>query len=583
MNMSQSTLPQLSEGDAELLVSKLSLSEEKQALLDSASSAHTPHAGSFDELAALRPLLDRMPHDSQRHALFDSIKSGVEIYAAQHGRKPGADVLNYALGIVFQDSFNPLAVKNATSHSSLANQPLLDSASSAHHDNYSLMPNQIIAAVLGVFDTAIPFAQYVPVNIGSNEALIAPISFSAANSVGNRATGDSLTGINAGAMAMGSERVIDLKVPAAGGTGPFTATVTAQFGKRGTATEFTPAAVSATNYITPLLRGRAYVTVNGIPVARESSQNGSGNSALAGTATLMVAGVPTSFAITGTVNDATGDISVSSAPALPANTKLHATVYVDFENKANASVVPMVKVDATRYSIFASPAHGAVDITQSARTQFSNELGLDPRAQALVGLRTEYSISRLITALNKMSLVASSNSTTYDFDFASQKQQKNRAQIMVDFCVKIAGESQKMANRSGDQGITHIFVTGIMRDMFLGMEAGLFVSSGVTDTAGIYRLGTLQGKYEVYYSPTVLKDTSAAGGATSTVLCIGRGSNPVFAPILVGDAVAPMLFQASTTASGTATDGFYARTFTEINPDPRFAGNACEIVVSNLL
>jgi hypothetical protein len=281
------------------------------------------------------------------------------------------------------------------------------------------------------------------------------------------------------------------------------------------------------------------------------------------------------------VNTSTGQISVSSAPALPANSKLFASVRIDFE-RAEA-LVPAIKLDANVYSIYAKPSHGAINLTKSAETQLNNELGINAQIQMETGLRSQFYSERHYNVLNKVRLLAANNVSTFNFDFAAQKPQKTRAQVMQDFLVHISGQSQLLANRTSDIGITHIYVTGMMRDMLLSLDSTYFVSSGLSDTSGIYRLGSLVNKYEVYYTPRGVSDTSAAGGNTTSVLCISKGSQPAFAPVFVGDAVAPILIKGSTKSNATTTHAFYARSFEEINPDARFAQACCQINVTNLL
>lgn len=502
---------------------------------------------------------DKVKASSAKRAVFDSLRAGAAVYKETHGIEAPADLLAHVLSTQHQGTFDPLALKNGT----------LDSASSSAHDAYSLMPNRIVAATIAQFQEAIPFGGYLPVDIGSNEAIIGIVSHRAGSSFGNYAKGASLNGLHAGNQYLSGTRLV--LMGSNGGTG-LTRTVSCQFGAAGSANEFIPAAVSGDNPVLPLIRGRTAILVNGLPVARENGTSGSGNSTFAGTAT--IAGV--SYAISGTVNPATGDIVVNSAPDLPANTKTHAVVVIDFEQ--NVALVPKVSANADTDRLYATPSHGSAELSMSARTQFTNELGLDVRSETLISLRSQFAAERHYEALRYMVMVAQGqNQYTYDFNWAAQSLQKTRMQTLRDIQVVVGQASQEMANRNQDAGITHIYVSGIMQALFNGLDTDDFVKSGLPEKAGIYRMGRWLNKYEVYYTPKGLPQTSTS----SAVLCIGRGSQTAFSPILLGDAVSPILIPASTNSAAGQTDAFYARTFTELHKNPVYASSAAIINVTN--
>ena len=60
----------------------------------------------------------------------------------------------------------------------------MDSATSMHHDPISLQPNRAVVAILSAAGEPIPFAHYLPADIGSNQAILAIMNHRAGNTFG---------------------------------------------------------------------------------------------------------------------------------------------------------------------------------------------------------------------------------------------------------------------------------------------------------------------------------------------------------------------------------------------------------------
>ena len=111
-----------------------------------------------------------------------------------------------------------------------------------------------------------------------------------------------------------------------------------------------------------------------------------------------------------------------------------------------------------------------------------------------------------------------------------------------------------------------------------GLPNDIFMPSGVTTSPGIYRVGTLFGRFEVYFTPRIVTETATSG----QILCVGRATDAARNPIVMGDAVPPTMMPLAVGADLRTGSGFYARTFTDLNPHAPSAMGAAIINVTNL-
>jgi hypothetical protein len=486
-------------------------------------------------------LLGKLP-EKAHGAVLDSVLKGMEIYKNDHGFEAPAGLVEMAINSAYSQTRPFAEILHGQQNIRM------DSATSLHHDQLSLNPAVVIVSIMKQFSEAVPFAAYLSADVKSNEAKLGIISHYAGSNFGAYTVGGTLNGIAGGFNYLDSERVVSLSVN--GGAGPFTAQVTAQ----------NTGAVSASNPAAPVLRGRSMVFVNGLPVAEEATNNqsGTGNSAISGTATVG----STDHAISGTVNTDTGLFTITATPALPANVLVEGVAYIDFERAPG--LAPIVEARADIYKMYARPSRGLIGNTIDTTGQFQQELGLDPRGQSMMALREQYSTERHYGALAKGLKIGSNLTDSWAYDWVAQRDQKTRSIIWQDFASIIGGLSQKMANANSDYGIAGMYVTGELAAQIQGLPAEIFQSSGITDRPGIYRIGRLFNRYEVYYTPRVVTETG--GGASGQILCYGRATEVARNPIVMGESVAPMLVPLAMGSDMVYRDGFYARNFTNVNP-----------------
>lgn len=528
--------------------------------------------GTFDSAAATEFVLDGvsrsdtvMPEKMQ--ILFDEVGKkhigsvtqalldGANKYREAHGMDVPPDLIEYAMHMGF----------TTTQHAidGLGFGLKFDSATSDHGDNLSLQPNRAVVSILMALSEGIPFAHYLPVDIGSNQAKLAILSHLAGKQYGGYAASGLMDGQYSGDAFINSGR-IHLTTSAAGAhTGQITSVQ---------ATDETCAAVAGNVVAVNLLRGRSIVYVNGIPCAKEVSASGTGNSTVSGSITIA----STTYQIGGTINTDTGVIALTSTPALNNAIPVVVEAFIDYERQP--SLIPNMVTSADVYDIFALPGRVYTQQTPDARTQMQNELGVDPYSESLMAIQLQYANERHFDLLRKARRLATNSTGTFDFAWTTQGAQKTRSQILQDFAAKLSAVSQEVALKTLGFGISHLYVGNNMKSMIMGMPSDMFQPSGIQERAGIFRIGRLFGRYEVYYDPKVVSDSVS----TSSVLCIGKAPDVARNPFVMGDAVAPTVIPLGVGTDLKAGSGFYVRGFQAVNPHQPSAMACASISVTNM-
>lgn len=530
-------------------------------------------SGTFDSAAASDFVAGAINQNTvkvpkQLEALFDEVSKegsgvvmraildGVDMYQAEHGVPAPADLIEQSFHLAFGTT------------DSAAKQYALDSASNVHSDQLSLQPNRAVVAILSAFAEAIPFAHYLPADIGSNEAKLAILSHQAGATYGMYSAGGLLDGANAGDPFITSSRVS--KVTVAAGAIP-TGQLTSVQATRDTCTAVGTNGAVAVN----LLRGRTQVYIGGKKVAAEvtSNQSGTGSSTIAG----QVVIASTTYTIGGTINTDTGAHALTSTPMLPNGTDIVIEGFIDYERQP--SITPNIITIADTYQLFAKPWRVFTQTTPDTQSQMANELGLDPYSESIIAIQNQFGMERHYEVLTKALRLAVNNTASMDMAWATQGQQKTRPQLIQEQLGSILGAvSQQMALDTLAYGISHLYVGKYMAAQLRLLPNDIFQSSGIQARPGIHRIGRLFGLYDVYYTPKILTDSNTA----SQILCVGRAPDVSRNPFVLGDAVAP-----SVTPLAIGTDlkrgaGFYARNFTEVNPHSQSASGCALISVTNM-
>ena len=398
----------------------------------------------------LQTVLDEAKGDDAAALVTRAVLDGVAVYEAQHGTPAPADVIE-------------LAMHSAYATTDTARRKFsLDSATSAHHDQLSLQPNRAVVAILAALGEAIPFAHYLPADIGSNEARLAIMTHQAGNTFGSYAQGALLDGVDSGDAYISSSRVHTSMPAAAGETTPG-----AVAGKI-TAIQATADTCDQNAAALKLLRGRSIVYVDGRVAAREVDSAGSGNSAVSGT--IIVAG--TSYAIGGTINTDTGVYALTTTPALPATVPVVVEGFIDFERAPE--LTPTIISAVNTFSLFAKPWRVTTHQTIDSRTQMANELGLDPYSESVIAIQAQFANERHYDVLRKGVRLAALNTATFDFGAAQAHVDSGRFGVWPELAYPLSVVSQKMAEDTMNHGVTHLYVTKRVAAQFLGLPSTLF-------------------------------------------------------------------------------------------------------------
>ena len=498
----------------------------------------------------VQAVFDEAKDDGERQLIASAILDGCRSYEAAHGVAAPADVVEQALHSAY-----------ATTHAARERyKAVFDNANSAHSDNLSLQPNRAVVAILGTFTEAIPFAHYLPADIGSNEAKLAILSHEAGSAHGAYAVGGSMDGVNSGSPYLSNARIHTMKDAEQSGTLKGKLTVLQ--------TSFDECAQSGSGV--KLMRGRTVVYVNGIPCAYDTTVGSGAESPIAGSVTLEDG----THTITGKINVDTGEFDLTINEHLGAEVPVAVEGFIDLERAPE--LTPEVISHVKTYSLFANPWRAITRQTIDTRTQMSNELGLDPYSESILAINSQFANERHYMALAKGMRIAQNNQQTFDFGDARKHQDNSRAEVWRDLAQPLGVLDQQMAEDTMSHGITHLYVGKNVASQLMAMSG--FEPSGITARPGIFRLGRLFKRYEVYYSPKIVKDTPDA----AQILCVGRAPDVARNPIVLGEAVAPTVMPLGLNADLRQGAGFYARNFTCVNPHEASSKGFAILNVTNM-
>jgi len=485
-----------------------------------------------------------------RGSLLSAVYDGIQNFESEHGVKPSGDVIEHALHQAYSTS------PSARNDLDQEGKAVFDEASamSGSHDQSSMQPNRAIVAITASISEAIPVANYMPADISSNEAKLIIVGHKAGSAWGDYAENDSLDGTNSGGNYISSERLIELD---AGGKGVF-------YAINGDDT-------SPKLKLTP---NRLQIRVNGLVAGGETPKQGAGIASSPLTGSVVLDGV--THVLSGVYKSADSEVTATFTPALPANSKVTAIGIVDYEH--NPELTPKFITHADKFSLFANTWQARAEHSLEARSQFSNESGVDIASEALMAIRHQYANERHYQVIRMLEAVGEHNAVQFDYNRDLQVSNKTRARVWVDLLPKLSELDQKVANITQDHGITTLYVDDLMRSQLIGLPDTMFQSSGITARAGIYRIGKVFGLYDVYYNPRAKKMPAGS----SRIVCAGRSQQVARNPVCLGDAVAPTVIPFLLDKNFKNGAGYHARTFTQLNPHQESAQGCGVIDIVNI-
>lgn len=510
-----------------------------QSYLNTATEAMPPY---------LAKLLDKTGGEHGK-LIMDSVVQGMRLHKNRHGVLPTADVIEAALD-------QAVAAITPLRDLGLALDGIGNTSS---HDTISAQPERIQIGILTAIAEAFPAATYLPTGIGSNEARLGIVSHQAGSQMGGYNVGALLDGVNIGDTYLSSERRVNLALDAE------------RDAATGSLSQTTGGAANV-----KLLRGRTQVFVNGFPVAEENPNVAASivSSPISGVVVLLGA----THAISGTVNLDTGAVALAFSPALPVGTIVSAEGYIDFER--DPSLTPEIKTQVQTFAHYAVPWRGKMQQTIDSKTQYNNELGIDLQSESLICARNQVTVERHRSLLRKAVALGSQNVASFDFDYTGQMAQKFRAQIWQDLPAVLGITDQKMAETTMDRGITHLYVGKLIKAQWEALPKDIFEPSGLVAVPGIYRIGRLFGRFEVYYSPWEIEENEAAGSAQ--ILALGRSNSPARNTFVMGDAVPVTVLPLAMGADLKYGQAIYTRNFSDVNKHRPSASGCALINVTNL-
>lgn len=527
------------------------------AMLDSASAASVDTiklalADATNLLPArMNALIEKLEDEKTGAIAVGCMLDGIRRFESEHGYAPSADMIDAALA-------QALAVADGKATNVLPNGMMLDSVSnSLGSTSLSHQPNRIAVAIVAGLTEAVPFGAYLPSDLGSGESKLSIINSQAGSNFGSYKDGDILDGVNGAQPFLMPERTL----------------TAVQAGDRLTATAAFKAKTDGSGANLPLLRNRTKVVINGFAVAREIDPNStSATPQIAGQ--VVIAG--NTYAINGTVTPADGSVALTFNPALPVNTVVQVVAFVNYEG--NTDLTPRINTKAESFSLYCTASRAIMQVTPDARSQSQSELGADFLTIAVNSARRQLANERYVMALAKVYEVAKNTKQTFDFDAATQLIEKTRSQRWRDFGSFVAQVDQLIANNTMEFGASMVYVGAKGAAQYLSMGSDDFVASGVQARPGIFRLGRYKNRYDVYYTPYVVKETAT----DIEMLVIGRAAQVARNPVVFSDAVAPTLIPLAVGTDLKNGAALFTRQLTETNPHKASAMGCALITVTNV-
>jgi hypothetical protein len=543
------------ESDEQKVNELLRLSSDGGNMLDSTSQASVGAIGEAlknpDDLLPARmvPLMAAVD-EKHRPQVLASLLDGIARFRHEHGFTPSADMIDSAIaqGMSVADGSLVLLPGGVT----------LDSASSSLQSTpLSHQPNRIAVALVGGLAESCPFGAYLPSDLSSSESKLAIINSGAGSNFGEYKDGDILDGINSGKSYINPERTV----------------LAVLNDDRTTATFAFKAEAGGAGAAIPLVPTRTYIKIGGFKVAAEFNPNEA-------TAERQIAGQVNiggqNYSISGKVAFAAGTGNLAFAPALPANTVVKATGFVDYE--AKPELTPSIKSTAKSYSLFCTEQRVLMQVAPGARNQAQNELGTDFLTVAVNSARRQAANERYYLALGKIREVAERTGKTFDFDAANQLLQKSRAQRWRDFAAFLGEVDQLVANNTMEFGLSMLYVGAKGASNFRTMGGDDFVPSGVQARPGVYRVGRYKNQLDVYYTPYHVNETET----DLEMIGVGRAAQVARNPMVFSDALALTLIPLGVLSDLKQGTALYGRNLTEVNPHEASSMGCALITVKNV-
>lgn len=490
--------------------------------------------------------------DGDKTRLTTAILDSITRYEDAHGQEPSPDLIDQAVNTLWQFTHPG---QNAVQKITGSRDAFLDSATNQVPDTGSLQINRAIVSLQNTFATAIPWIMSVPTDIQSGEGKLIIVEHRAHLLNGGYAENENMDGVNSGKRFFRSNRIST----AANDAGEHTGQITSIQLTSETCQTVANGATAA-----KLIKGQGVVYIGGVPVAKEVNKTDT-TSTVSGS--VVLAG--TTYQIGGTINNDTGVYALTSTPALSNGVTVLVEGQIDFNRQPE--LISEIDLEVVDYTFLANVTRGNVTVGIDSNSQLAREVGLDSMSNLLGTMQLQLGNEDHYTALQYARRIAKSYTATWDMSLWLDTGAQTRGQNVQDITIPLSVLSQDMAVRTNTTGITHLYVgktiASWLNNLVLG---GRFVPSGIRPRPGIYRLGTLDGQYEVYYSPDQ-PETTTSGVTSAEVLCIGQSQDVARSGLVTGQSVAPIMLEVGKTKNGDSGVHYFRKDFMRVNPHKQSA------------
>jgi hypothetical protein len=326
---------------------------------------------------------------------------------------------------------------------------------------------------------------------------------------------------------------------------------------------------------------------------RKNGEN-SGTHALNNTKDRTIGGVEVRV-VSSSVNLDSHTVSVTFANALPADAVVQVKLVLDFERKDAQDreflvIPPGVSISEEFEEVHASEFYTKINVTEGARNQMQNELGLPFLAASTAMLQQRYFFEQNIRLLEEAKERSIQNGRVYTFDASRGASGNlaaayNRTADLIAECLKyIKAARTDITSRLGQVASGYVlFVDDVGANFFSQMNSDNITLTGADYGApnSIVRIGTLSDGTDVYFAS---KDTGILTTAsTSTDALLVARSSEAAKSVFVGHMPkAPMLLEANRDIQEKVI-GQHGIIGADINPIDRYGDQTAVIKMINLV
>lgn len=263
----------------------------------------------------------------------------------------------------------------------------------------------------------------------------------------------------------------------------------------------------------------------------------------------------TTYTLTATPNYSTCQISLQSAPALPAGTTLHAEVEIDIENQS--ALTPIIDQQMENFVLVPFYRYLGVNSTVQATLASLSEFAINTRSQLLNTAKFLIANEKAVGQLTDMAFRCA-DKRSFAVPTPVNGEWKEAWELVKAQFVKADGDLLKRTERAG---LTHIYASPEFVN-FLAMLGDLLVRpAGYQREARIHFAGTLNGTIRVFEVPfpAAIPAGQALGVARSTDL--GK------AAYISGDVVPPMVVTQDSQRGFLKQDTVLQQGYDEVHPN----------------